>query len=78
MNSFTMKNFAVGKAMLLALLAHKKKKDPERGITNTYGSFSRSDVMEVKMMMHPNDADLSVGDNCNNTNLCIARWVKLI
>lgn len=51
----------------------QKEKDPERGITNTYGSFSRSDVMEVKMMMHPNDADLSVGDNCNNTNLCIAR-----
>lgn len=24
-------------------------------------------------MMHPNDADLSVGDNCNNTNLCLAR-----
>ena len=41
----------------------QKEKDPERGITNTYGSFSRSDVMEVKMMMHPNDADLSVGDN---------------
>lgn len=51
----------------------QKEKDPERGITNTYGSFSRSDVMEVKMMMHPNDADSSVGDNCNNTNLCIAR-----
>lgn len=51
----------------------QKEMDPERGITNTYGSFARSDVMEVKMMMHPNDADLSVGDNCNNTNLCIAR-----
>lgn len=51
----------------------QKEMDPERGITNTFGSFSRSDVMEVKMMMHPNDADLSVGDNCNNTNLCIAR-----
>ena len=51
----------------------QKEKDPERGITNTYGSFSRSDVMEVKMMMHPNEADSSVGDNCNNTNLCIAR-----
>lgn len=24
-------------------------------------------------MMHPKDADLSVGDNCNNTNLCLAR-----
>jgi hypothetical protein len=29
--------------------------------------------MEVKMMCHPKDVDLSVGDNCNNTNLCIAR-----
>src|SRR5574344_1121690 len=51
----------------------QKEFDPDRGITKTTGSFSRSDVMEVKMMMHPNDADLSVGDNCNNTNLCIAR-----
>ena len=51
----------------------EKEMDPERGITKTNGSFARSDVMEVKMMMHPNDADLSVGDNCNNTNLCIAR-----
>ena len=23
--------------------------------------------------MHPNDADLSVGDDCNNTNFCLAR-----
>lgn len=51
----------------------QKEFDPGRGIIKTAGSFSRSDVMEVKMMMHPNDADLSVGDNCNNTNLCIAR-----
>lgn len=51
----------------------QKEFDPGRGITKTAGSFSRSDVMEVKMMMHPNDADLSVGDFCNNTNLCIAR-----
>ena len=51
----------------------EKEFDPERGITKSAGSFSRSDVMEVKMMMHPNDADLSVGDNCNNSNLCIAR-----
>jgi len=43
------------------------------GITKSAGSFSRSDVMKVKMMCHPNDVDLSVGDNCNNTNLCIAR-----
>ena len=51
----------------------QKEFDPERGINKSAGSFSRSDVMEVKMMMHPNDADLSVGDNCNNTNLCLAR-----
>jgi hypothetical protein len=51
----------------------EKEFDPERGITKSAGSFSRSDVMEVKMMMHPNDADLSVGDNCNNTNFNIAR-----
>ena len=51
----------------------QKEMDPERGIKKEAGSFSRSDVMEVKMMMHPNDADLSVGDNCNNTNLCLAR-----
>jgi hypothetical protein len=51
----------------------QKEFDPERGITKSAGSFSRSDVMEVKMMCHPNDVDLSVGDNCNNTNLCLAR-----
>ena len=51
----------------------QKEFDPERGITKSAGSFSRSDVMEVKMMCHPKDVDLSVGDNCNNTNLCIAR-----
>lgn len=51
----------------------EKEKDPNRGIRKEAGSFSRSDVMEVKMMMHPNDADLSVGDNCNNTNVCLAR-----
>ena len=50
-----------------------KQFDPERGIKKEAGSFSRSDVMEVKMMMHPNDADLAVGDNCNNTNVCLAR-----
>ena len=27
-------------------------------------------------MCHPNDVDLSVGDNCNNTNLCIARLAE--
>ena len=51
----------------------EKEFDANRGINKSAGSFSRSDVMEVKMMMHPNDADLSVGDNCNNTNLCLAR-----
>ena len=51
----------------------KKQFDPNRGIINSNGSFSRSDVMEVKMMMNPKDADLTVGDNCNNTNLCLAR-----
>ena len=51
----------------------QKEFDENRGITKSAGSFSRSDVMEVKMMCHPNDVDLSVGDNCNNTNLCIAR-----
>ena len=51
----------------------EKQYDPKRGITKSAGSFSRSDVMEVKMMCHPNDVDLSVGDNCNNTNLCLAR-----
>ena len=51
----------------------EKEFDENRGINKSAGSFSRSDVMEVKMMMHPNDADLSVGDNCNNTNMCLAR-----
>ena len=51
----------------------QKEMDPERGIKKEAGSFSRSDVMEVKMMLHPNDADLSVGDNCSNVNLCLAR-----
>jgi len=51
----------------------QKEFDDKRGINKAAGSFSRSDVMEVKMMCHPNDVDLSVGDNCNNTNLCIAR-----
>lgn len=50
-----------------------KQFDAKRGIKKEAGSFSRSDVMEVKMMMHPNDAYLAVGDNCNNTNLCLAR-----
>ena len=53
----------------------QKELDPNRGIKKDAGSFSRSDVMEVKMMMHPNDCDPNkvAGDNCNNTNLCLAR-----
>ena len=54
----------------------QKEMDPERGITNSAGSFSRSDVMEVKMMMHPKDPGLTVGDNCNNTNFCLARLAE--
>ena len=54
----------------------EKEFDPERGIRKEAGSFSRSDVMEVKMMMHPNDAGLAVGDNCNQTNLCLARLAE--
>ena len=51
----------------------QKKKDPGRGITKIGGSFSRGIYLEVKMMMHPNDAELTIGDNCNNTNFCLAR-----
>ena len=50
----------------------QKQFDPNRGISNTGGSFSRSDVMEVKMMMHPNDRG-QLGDTNNNTNMCLAR-----
>ena len=53
----------------------EKEFDANRGIKKDAGSFSRSDVMEVKMMMQPNDCDPNkvAGDNCNNTNLCLAR-----
>ncbi|MBQ3657564.1 MAG: RagB/SusD family nutrient uptake outer membrane protein [Bacteroidales bacterium] len=54
----------------------EKEFDPKRGINKEGGSFSRSDVMEVKMMMHPSDAGLDVGDNCNQTNVCIARLAE--
>lgn len=54
------------------LTLEQKQFDPNRGITNVEGSFSRSDVMEVKMMMHPNDAG-EAGENNNNTNFCLAR-----
>ena len=50
----------------------KKQFDKNRGINKPTGSFSRSDVMEVKMMMHPNDAG-EVGNTNNNTNMCLAR-----
>ena len=55
------------------LTREEKEFDPNRGIKKSEGSFCRSDVMEVKMMMHPNDAGLDVGDNCNQTNFCLAR-----
>jgi hypothetical protein len=55
----------------------QKEFDAQRGINKSAGSFSRSDVMEVKMMCHPKDVDLSVGDNCNNTNLCIDLFLRL-
>ena len=55
------------------LTREEKEFDLNRGINKAAGSFARSDVMEVKMMMHPNDAGTAVGDNCNQTNLCIAR-----
>lgn len=65
------------KAKILAdKIVSLKQKDENRGIRNSSGSFSRSDVMEVKMIMHPKDADLSVGDNCNNTNVCLARLAE--
>lgn len=54
----------------------EKEFDANRGIKNSNGSFARSDVMEVKMMCHPNDVDLSVGDNCNQTNFCLARLAE--
>ena len=56
--------------------AEDKKYDFERGIRQSKGSFSRSDVMEVKMIMHPNDAGIAVGDNCNQTNVCLARLAE--
>lgn len=54
----------------------EKKADPKRGIINANGTFSRGIYMEVKMMMHPNDAYMAIGDNCNNTNMCIARLAE--
>ncbi len=54
----------------------ERELDPQRGINKKAGSFSRSDVMEVKMMMHPNDAGLAVSDNCNQTNVCLARLAE--
>ena len=57
------------------LTLEQKQFDPNRGISNTGGSFSRSDVMEVKMMMHPNDRG-QLGDTNNNTNMCLARLAE--
>lgn len=54
----------------------EKKADPKRGIHNQNGTFSRGVFMEVKMMMAPEDTDLSCGDNCNNTNFCLARLAE--
>ena len=58
------------------LTLEEKKFDKNRGINKE--SFSRSDVMEVKMMMHPNDcaAGAPCGDNCNQTNVCLARLAE--
>lgn len=53
-----------------------KEMDYNRGIKNNDGSFARSDVMEVKMLMHPNDAGTDVGSDCNNTNFCLARLAE--
>lgn len=58
------------------LTLEEKKFDKERGIKQSKGSFSRSDVMEVKMIMHPNDAGKDVGTNCNQTNVCLARLAE--
>lgn len=60
----------------VAKTAEDMLKDPERGIRQSKGSFSRSDVMEVKMIMHPNDAGKDVGTNCNQTNVCLARLAE--
>lgn len=54
----------------------EKKSDPGRGITKIGGTFSRGIYMEVKMMMAPEDTDMSCGDNCNNTNFCLARLAE--
>ena len=58
------------------LTLEEKQFDKQRGIKNDAGSFSRSDVMEVKMMVNPTDVDLTVGNTCNNTNVCIARLAE--
>lgn len=56
----------------------EKEFDKERGMKNTGGSFSRSDVMEVKMIMSPSDVaeNNPAGDNCNQTNVCLARLAE--
>ena len=48
-----------------------KQKDPERGITNTAGSFSRGEYMAVKRMTYPTDKDSRA--DANMANFTIAR-----
>lgn len=48
-----------------------KKKDPDRGITKTSGSFSRGEFMEVKRMTTPTDK--STRADANMANFTIAR-----
>ncbi len=58
------------------LTDEEKKFDNLRGINNIDpGSFSRADIMEVKNMMHPDDAG-AVGETDNNTNFMIARLAE--
>lgn len=52
----------------------QKKADPNRGIINKNGTFSRGIYMEVKMMMHPND--MGNNDTNNNTNFQLARLAE--
>lgn len=58
------------------LTLEQKKKDGNRGVKTTTGAWSRGIYWEVKMMMHPNDADLSIGDFQNCTNFCLARLAE--
>lgn len=53
----------------------QKEIDLERGV-NHLGAFSRGDVMEVKMLLAPGDADPTVSAQANNTNVCLARLAE--